>query len=626
MLNWMKKNKEMTNTIISAILIVIGIILQYQGHQELAVPSFILAFLIGGYFSAKAGLTELIKERHLNVDVLMILAAIGASIIGYWMEGALLIFIFSLSESLEKMANEKSKNAISELMNLTPDTARRYKEDGTIEVVLTKDLKIGDIVQVPRGETIPIDGSLKSDFAIVNEAAITGESVPVEKTKGMEVIGGTINEGDLFRIEVTVEDKDTLFSKIIRLVEEAQSSPSKTASFIESIESTYVKIVLIGVPVFILFVYFVLGWTFIESFYRGMVLLTVASPCALVASATPATLSAISRAAKRGMVFKGGQAIDNVQSLDAIIFDKTGTLTVGKPEVTSSYFVEGVDEETVKEVVKATEYGSTHPIASALVNYLDHTPLIELDHIEDITGKGFMVTHQTDVWKIGKHEFVITEDEISLDDEIGRVATQKENEGCTVIFVSKNKQLKGYFSLEDQLKPESKEAIARLNQMGIETIMVTGDNENTARHIAKRVGIKEVFANRMPDEKSSILDELRETFHAVGMVGDGINDAPALAKADIGFAMGSGTDIAMETADVVLIQDDLKQIPFAVGLSKKMKRIVIANVIFAMSVIVLLITANLFQVINLPMGVVGHEGSTILVILNGLRLLMYRDQ
>lgn len=625
MIDWIKTHKEMTNTIISAILIIVGIILQYQEQSTLAVSSFILAFLIGGYFSAKSGLTELIKEKQLNVDVLMILAAVGASIIGYWMEAALLIFIFSLSESLETMANEKSRNAISELMNLTPDTARRYNADGTIDVVPTKELKIGDVIQVPRGEIVPIDGTLDSDFAIINEAAVTGESVPIEKTRDMEVIGGTINEGNLFNILVTVEDNNTLFSKIIRLVEEAQSSPSKTASFIESLENTYVKVVLIGVPVFILFVYFILDWTFTESFYRGMVLLTVASPCALVASATPATLAAISRAAKRGMVFKGGQSIDNVQSLNAIIFDKTGTLTIGKPTVTDAFFMEGVDQNTVKKVVKAAEYGSTHPIASALVDYLENTELIELDDIEDITGKGFQVTHNGDIWKIGKHEFVITEDSISLEDEIGQIATKKENEGSTVIFVSKNKILTGYFALEDKLKKDSKEAIEQLNNMNIETIMVTGDNENTAQHIADQVGIKTVYANRMPDEKSSILDEIKQKHGNVGMVGDGINDAPALAKADIGFAMGSGTDIAMETADVVLIQDDLKQIPFAVLLSKKMKRIIMSNVIFALSVIILLITANLFQAINLPLGVIGHEGSTILVILNGLRLLMFRD-
>lgn len=624
MKKWLQ-NKGFRNTVICAFLILIGIVLQYQGLENVAIPVFIAAFLIGGYYSAKNGIEELIHDKHLNVDVLMILAAVGASIIGYWMEGALLIFIFSFAEAMESMANEKSRNAISELMNLTPDEARRYNENGEIEVVPTAELKVGDKVQVPRGETIPIDGKLLSTDAVVNEASVTGESVPVEKVTGDEVIGGTINEGNRIDMEVTVEDSNTLFAKIIRLVDEAQSSPSKTASFIESIEDTYVKVVLVGVPLFIALAYFVLDWGWTESFYRGMVLLTVASPCALVASATPATLSAISNAARNGMVFKGGQTIDNTNALNAIIFDKTGTLTVGEPAVTDVYYVDGVDHAHVDEVIKSAESGSMHPIAVAILDYLEDTPLIELGHVEDITGKGFLIQNKGSEWKVGKHSYVLDESNIQLSEEVKRVVIEKESTGNTVIFVSRDNELQAFYALEDVVKENAKIAIEKLNNMGIQTIMVTGDNENTGKHIAKQVGIKEVHANKMPDEKSSILDELKEKYGNVGMVGDGVNDAPALAKSSVGFAMGSGTDIAMETADVVLIKDDLTMIPYSIGLSKKMKRIVIANVVFAIAVIALLIIANLFQAINLPLGVIGHEGSTILVILNGLRLLAYRD-
>ena len=624
MKKWLQ-NKDFRNTVICAFLIIIGIVLQYQGLENVAIPVFIAAFLIGGYYSAKNGIEELIHDKHLNVDVLMILAAVGASIIGYWMEGALLIFIFSLAEAMESMANEKSRNAISELMNLTPDEARRYNENGEIEVVPTAELKVGDKVQVPRGETIPIDGKLLSTDAVVNEASVTGESVPVEKLTGDEVVGGTINEGNRIDMEVTVEDSNTLFAKIIRLVDEAQSSPSKTASFIESIEDTYVKVVLVGVPLFIALAYFVLDWGWTESFYRGMVLLTVASPCALVTSATPATLSAISNAARNGMVFKGGQTIDNTNALNAIIFDKTGTLTVGEPAVTDVYYVDGVDHAHVDEVIKSAESGSKHPIAVAILDYLEDTPLIELDHVEDITGKGFLIQNKGSEWKVGKHSYVLDESNIQLSEEVKRVVIEKESTGNTVIFVSRDNELQAFYALEDVVKENAKIAIEKLNNMGIQTIMVTGDNENTGKHIAKQVGIKEVHANKMPDEKSSILDELKEKYGNIGMVGDGVNDAPALAKSSVGFAMGSGTDIAMETADVVLIKDDLTMIPYSIGLSKKMKRIVIANVLFAIAVIALLIIANLFQAINLPLGVIGHEGSTILVILNGLRLLAYRD-
>ncbi|MCD2138547.1 heavy metal translocating P-type ATPase [Salinicoccus halitifaciens] len=620
---WANNHRELTNTVFSGILIVLGLIFTWNNMEAAASLIFIFAFLIGGYYSAKSGLIELLRDKHLNVDVLMILAAVGASLIGYWMEAALLIFIFSLAGSLEAMARERSRNAISELMNLTPEEARRYNADGGIDVVPTKELKIGDILQVPRGATIPIDGTLAADFGVINEASVTGESVPVEKTRGAEVIGGTINEGELIDIEVSVEDEDTLFSKIVRLVDEAQSKPSRTAGFIEGIEDTYVKAVLLGVPLFILAVYIFLGWSMEESFYRGMVLLTVASPCALVASAAPATLSAISRAAKKGMVFKGGQAIDNVNQLKAIIFDKTGTLTVGKPEVVDAAYVNEDVRDMVDEVVKAAEFGSTHPIANAILRYLEETPKIEVDDIADITGKGFAVTHNGDVWKIGKRTYAT--ENAGLSAAISHKTEMLEEQGNTVIFVSRNEEVLAYYSLEDRLKPESRMAIERLNNMGVQTIMVSGDNQRTAEYIAAKVGIKEVHANHMPDEKTERLEELREKYGTVGMVGDGINDAPALALADVGFAMGSGTDIAMEMADVVLVQDDLKQIPFALGLSRKMKNIIVFNIVFALSVVLLLIFANILQVINLPIGVLGHEGSTILVILNGLRLLNYKD-
>ncbi len=623
-LKLINSHRELTNTIVSGVLIVLGLVFTWNNMNSTASMIFIVAFLIGGYYSAKSGTIELFRDKHLNVDVLMILAAVGASVIGYWMEAALLIFIFSLAGSMEIMARERSRNAISELMNLTPEEARRYKADGEIEIIPVKELKIGNILQVPRGATIPIDGTLSTEFGVINEASVTGESVPVEKKSGAKVLGGTINEGELIDIEVAVEDEDTLFSKIVRLVDEAQTRPSKIAGFIEEIEDTYVKAVLMGVPLFIFAVYVFLGWSMEESFYRGMVLLTVASPCALVASATPATLSAISRAAKKGMVFKGGPAIDNVNQLKAIIFDKTGTLTVGKPEVVDAAYVNEDVKNAVDEVVKAAEFGSTHPIASAILRYLNKTAKIDVDDIADITGKGFQVTHEGHVWKIGKRTYAT--ENASLNPKISNKTEILEEQGNTVIFVSRNGEVLAYYSLEDQLKPESGQAIERLNTMGIQTIMVSGDNQRTAEHVAAKVGIKEVHANHMPDEKTERLEELREKYGSIGMVGDGINDAPALALADVGFAMGSGTDIAMETADVVLVQDDLKQIPFALGLSRKMKNIIIFNIIFALAVVILLILANIFQVINLPLGVLGHEGSTILVILNGLRLLNYREE
>lgn len=406
--DWIKQNNEMALTIISGFLIVLGFIFNLQSHG-IAVPIFIIAFIIGGYHSFLNAYHDLVHERKLNVDVLMILAAIGASVIGYWGEGALLIFIFSLAESLEAMSMAKTSEAITELMKVTPDIARRYEENGEIVEVETQKLKIGDRLQVRKGEAIPIDGTLDSDVAVINEAAITGEPMAVTKYYGTEVIGGTINEEAVFDMIVTVEDQNTLFSKIIRMVEEAQESPSKADSKIQQIEDTYVKIVLFSVPLFIFLMPLLFNWSFEESFYRGMVLLTVASPCALVASVAPANLSAISRSAKNGILFKGGDVIDRTSDIKAVVFDKTGTLTKGRPEIVDSFYHSESEKELIDQLVVSAETSSTHPIARAFLNAYPEIVPVELDGLKDITGKGFEFSFAGELWRIGNRSFVLDE-------------------------------------------------------------------------------------------------------------------------------------------------------------------------------------------------------------------------
>lgn len=621
---WIKENNEMTLTIISGLMIIIGFILNTQ-NSGLAIPLFILAFILGGYYSFLNAYHDLVDEKKLNVDVLMIAAAVGASIIGYWAEGALLIFIFSLAESLEAMSLAKTSEAITELMKVTPNTARKYTEEGTILEVETTELKVGDRLQVRKGEAIPIDGILENTAAVVNEAAITGEPLAVTKYQGDEVIGGTINEEAAFDMVVTVEDQNTLFSKIIRMVEEAQDSPSKTDSKIQQIEDTYVKIVLLFVPLFILLMPLVFHWTFEESFYRGMVLLTVASPCALVASVAPANLSAISRSARNGILFKGGEVMERTTDVKAVVFDKTGTLTKGQPEVVESFYHKDEDKELIDQLVISAETSSTHPIATAFLKAYPKVTPLAIDELEDITGKGFEFKYEGATWRIGNRPFALNEDRKSaiLEAENERIL-QNESQGKTVIFVSKEGQFQAFYALADQLKPDAKHTIQLLHDLDVQTVMLTGDEARTAHYIAEEIGIDDVRSNLLPQDKASIIKELQETYGSIAMVGDGINDAPALATSNVGFALGSGTDVAMETADIVLIQDDLEQIPFSLAISKQTRRLVMQNIIFSISVIVLLIISNLLQTINLPLGVIGHEGSTILVILNSLRLLRYR--
>ncbi|WP_321433210.1 heavy metal translocating P-type ATPase [Trichococcus flocculiformis] len=615
------KNKAMIATTISGILIILGNVLQWQNFDTAAAIIFVLSFIIGGYKQAKEGFIDTVENKHLNVDILMVLAAVGASLIGYWMEGALLIFIFSLSGSLEEYATDKSTQAITALMNIVPEIAKRINPDGSIKDVAVKDLKVGDTLMVPKGASIPIDGTIASGLGLIDEAAISGESVPVEKTVGDDIFGSTINLSEALTMTVSKESKDTLFAKIIRMVEEAQKTPSKTASFINRIENTYVKIVLVFVPVMIAVFYFLLDWGWNESFYRGMVLLTVASPCALVASATPAVLSAISNAAKRGILFKGGIAIENFSAMDCIAFDKTGTLTEGKPVVTEANYLAGTDEKHIMSVVYALEHSSTHPIASALVQHLETKEYVknQMDSIQDLTGFGLAGEAFGSKWKIGKKTFVVT-DELN-EPSFVKEAFALQNEGKTVIYVSQDDKVVAYYALLDTPKSEAKDMIAFFKANGVHTIMITGDNEATGQTIGKQLGVDEIRANCLPEDKATILKELQAKYKLVGMVGDGVNDAPALANADIGIAMGEGTDIAMETADVVLMKSELDKLEYCYGLSKKLKKITMQNIIFSITVILILILSNLFQLINLPLGVVGHEGSTILVILNSLRLL-----
>lgn len=617
-MKWIKERMHLMETLSCLVLILIGLPLLDQ-HPQLAASFFIAGFIIGGYESAKDGLLDLIQNKHLSVDVLMILAAIGAGIIGYWLEGALLIFIFSLSSTLEEMAMEKSRDSISALMNLTPDTARRYNQNKEIEEVETKDLHIGDIIQVRKGESVPIDGELISQFGQFDESMVTGEPITVDKEKGQNLIGGTINEAQTIDMLVTVKNEDTLFAKIVNLVESAQTQKSKTATFIENLEDGYVKFVLLLVPFFILFCHFVLGWEWMTAFYRGMILLTVASPCALVASSSPASLSAISRAARKGLIIKGGDIIDNMGEIKAVVMDKTGTLTQGKPSVVDSHYE--ADKATIDSLVKTAEEASTHPISKALQNFTQNSPRLTLEDSQEISGKGFVFNYQGQEWRIGKKTFIL--EVVEHIDQLETEIEKLEGQGKTLVYVSQGTKLVAYYALLDDIKEESRQAIKMLHDMGIKTVMLTGDQEKTATYVAEKLGIDDVVANCMPQDKVTRINEVKEKYGFVAMVGDGINDAPALAQADVSYAIGTGTDIAMESADSV-IMDDLTKIPFSIKLSQKMKGIVKTNIIFALSVIALLILANVFQVVTLPLGVVGHEGSTILVILNGMRLLAFK--
>ncbi|KGL39543.1 cadmium-translocating P-type ATPase [Listeria sp. SHR_NRA_18] len=607
---FLKRNIELIAAILSGLLILAGwMIPETAGTPYI----FLSAFIIGGFAKAKEGITSTIRTKKLNVELLMIIAAIGASIIGYWLEGAILIFIFSLSGALETYTMNKSTREISNLLQMQPVTASLLKKDNTTTKVPVENLALGDYILVRPGETVPIDGIILQGRSTLDEATISGEPIPVEKKAEDHVFAGTINLSGALTVEVTQTSENTLFSKIIQLVQQAQETPSTTASFIERLEDTYVKIVLLVVLLMLFLPHFAFGWDWTESFYRAMVLLVVASPCALVASVTPATLAAISNGARHGILFKGGAYLENLYQIPAIAFDKTGTLTRGKPEVTDIH----LEAHVSPDIIATIESQSTHPLAQSILHALDGEILPHVT-VTDVPGWGVKSIISNQEWRIGKADFVGKEEAMRYVNQSNKRLT---SQGKTLVFVSCDSQVVGVLALKDTVQKEAQNAIASLHSMAIKTIMITGDSQHTADTIGKEIGIGSVIAECLPENKVTHLLALQKKYGAIAMIGDGINDAPALANADVGIAMGEGTDIAIETADVILMKNDLSKLAFAVKLSKKLHRIVWQNIIFSIGVILLLILSNFLQVINLPFGVIGHEGSTILVILNGLRML-----
>lgn len=616
----LKAHVELVAALFSGILILIAWLFSNAQQETASIIFYLLAFIIGGYAKAKEGLIETFKEKELNVELLMILAAIGSSIIGYWTEGAILIFIFAVSGALETYTMNKSKKEISSLMELQPDEALRLNRDGTTSRIAVSELVVGNQLVVKPGERIPADGKVINGTTAIDESAISGESIPVTKQLNDELFAGTVNMSGAITMEMTKENKDSLFQKIINLVQTAQDEKSPAQQFIERFESTYVKIVLIAVAFMLFLPHFLLDWDWNTTFYRAMVLLVVASPCALVAAIMPATLAAISNGAKVGILFKGGVHLENVSEMKAIALDKTGTLTSGKPVVTDFIVRSDLDRISTLTTLATIEGQSNHPLAQAITAYaklegIGHLPQI---HIEDKPGFGIQARIDEETVLVGKPDFVNKKDAFAFQNGIAYSLTE---EGKTVIFMRDGNGIAAVAALKDTVRKEAIVAIKQLQSLGIKTVMLTGDNEKTASVIAKEAGIDQYIAECLPETKVKYMKELLKEHGFVGMVGDGINDAPALATATTGFAMGEGTDVALETADIVLMKNDLSKIAYAVKMSRKMRRIVKQNIVFSITVIALLIVSNFLQVVDLPLGVIGHEGSTILVILNGLRML-----
>jgi len=615
----LKKHYEMLFALLSGLLLLISWLLEHYIDHSLWYIYF-ATYLIGGYAKAKEGWTETVHQKRLNVELLMILAAIGAACIGYWQEGATLIFIFALSGALENYATQRTSNALSELIAYKPATARLII-NGMETTVPVEQLAIHDIIHIKPGERIAADGHIIQGETMVDQATITGESIPVFCQSGAQVMAGTMNIDGSILVKVDKRNHETLFSKILEMVKNAQDEKVPSQQFIEKIEPYYVMSVLAFTALMLVLPPFIFGWTWNMTFYRAMILLVVSSPCALVASTMPAILSAIAFSARQGILVKGGMPLEQFANIRALAFDKTGTLTVGKPEVTSLTLRQEVDREQLLKHVSAIEHESTHPLATAIIHFVDQEYSISerpaVQYIRTHPGLGVTGRINNMSYAIGKADWMNQEEIASFHQITGTPPSAQE----TLVYVSVDDEVVGCIALKDQMRTNAQDAISALQKSGVATIMLTGDNEQTAQAIAQESGVTEALSNCLPENKVQHLKGLQKRYGRVAMIGDGVNDTPALATADLGIAMGGGTDAALEVADIVLVKNDLKQLVNILRFSQKMKRIVKQNIIFSLGMIAFLIVNTFLGDLSLPLGVIGHEGSTILVILNGLRLL-----
>jgi len=624
------------------VFMLLGGFVSWLGLPAVLAPWFFLvAYVTGGTRGAIKGVRSLLGGT-VDVDLLMVLAALGAAYVNHAFEGAMLLFLFSLSNTLQEMAIERSRSAISALMKLRPETAL-CKRGTETKLVKIEELVPGDIVIIRPGESIPVDGTVLEGSSHVNQSSITGESFPIEKKPGDPLFAGTLNEQGGLDMRVTKIATESTLAKLVELVEKAQGQKATTQRFLEKAEQWYALGVILFTVALIIVPIYVFDEPFPTTFYRAMTVMVVASPCALVISTPASILSAIAAAARRGVLFKGGVYLEKTAAIEVVAFDKTGTLTEGHPVVTDLQVIVqpehspaqiGCSKEELLWLAAAVEGRSEHPVARAIVAEAKRRfmPIERCTKFQSVAGHGVsadVVGRRIAVGNLKYFDGYESPERTALEEQMNLL----HDAGKTGMLVGEiigddqapTVRYLGFIAVADKVRVEAPLIIARLRELGVKRIaMLTGDGKRVADAVGKACGVDEVFADLLPQDKVRAIEKLKKTGQTA-MVGDGVNDAPALATADVGIAMGAaGTDVAMETADIVLMSDALEGIPFTLALSRRTRTVVYQNLTFALAVIVVLIISALGFNLPLPLGVVGHEGSTVLVCLNGLRLLRFR--
>jgi Zn2+/Cd2+-exporting ATPase len=617
--------KRYATVLASVVFLIIGWIAGQQSGEESisSILPYAAAILIGGFRLFKTGLNNTFRLQF-DMKSLMTIAVIGAAFIGEWGEGATVVILFVISEALETYSMDKARASIRSLMDIAPKEALIRRGQSEIKVAVDE-IEIGDVMIVKPGQKIAMDGIVRQGISAVNQSAITGESVPVAKTVDDEVFAGTLNEEGFLQVEVTKRVEDTTLSKIIHLVEEAQAERAPSQAFVDRFAKYYTPaIMLVALLVAIVPPMFEGDWS--KWIYQGLAVLVVGCPCALVISTPVSIVTAIGNAAKNGVLIKGGIHLEEMGGLRAIAFDKTGTLTKGVPVVTDLDIINEHEEKTVLSNVAALENASQHPLASAILKKAEQENVmygeIQVDDFASITGKGIKGTIKSTTYFVGS-PMLFKEMSTSSLQSVNTRIEELQSQGKTVMVFGTKLEILALIAVSDEVRKTSAEVVKRLHKLGIEkTFMLTGDNKGTAKAIGEKVGVTDIQSELLPQDKLAMIKRMREKYGKVAMVGDGVNDAPALAASTVGIAMGgAGTDTALETADVALMADDLKKLPFTIELSRKALAIIKQNISFSLGIKLVALLLVIPGWLTLWIAIFADMGATLLVTLNGLRLL-----
>ena len=590
------------------------------GTTWIVIALALAAIFTGGLETYKKGWIAL-KNRNLNMNALMSIAVTGAMVIGQWPEAAMVMFLFALAELIEQKSLDRARNAIRGLMDMAPETAMVRQPDGSWQEMTAKAVAIGALVRVRPGERIPLDGKLVNGHSTINQAPITGESVPVEKGIGDPVFAGTVNEADSFEFEVTARADNTTLARIIHAVEDAQGTRAPTQRFVDQFAKVYTPAVFLFALLVALLPPLLFNQPWYDWVYKALVLLVVACPCALVISTPVTIVSGLAAAARKGILIKGGVYLEQGRKLNWLALDKTGTLTLGKPSVTE-YLPWAADKQAILQIATSLAGRSDHPVSHAVAVYGDSQSArhFEVDNFRALPGRGVEGTVDGQLYWLGNHRLATERGQVTPD-LVSKIEAL-ERQGRTTVMLGSADMVLSIFGVADTVRETSRQAIAELHALNVKTIMLTGDNPHTAQAIANEVGIDDARGNQLPEEKLRVVEQLAQGGATVGMVGDGINDAPALAKADIGFAMGAaGTDTAIETADVALMDDDLRKVPTFVRLSRHTAAILMQNIVLALGIKAVFLTLTFTGHATMWMAVFADMGASLLVVFNGLRLL-----